>query len=442
MLLKKHYIFLSRFIRHQSGAILPLAIMASILGIAVVIPTAVLVGTAALRQGDFEDKTREFYLVDSAVLATVSDLQRGADGFPLPPLDYIPPTVRFCDKNDENCEVPNITIRSLEAELALAAAQRAKDSGAAFEPPSLTVSTTRIVDYPAAAVPVPSAGTTFKGVLSDLVEDDGSYYTVTAPAGSETFSYEITSDVVGFSDVQFGKVEIKLRAWEESVDLQVFVFNPTGAGHDATTGYNTVPDAATLLDHNHILDDNLADSHKHNEDHDEELHTHDTVIDENDVDDLHFHGKGAQAHDHKDHAVRTAADSNHEFHLDEHDLHHGHHDSKDHEEDDGHGHHGNFGHDHHHDQSKDTDHHHYTDALGNDDHLTLLNHPDDHRHHGHKGIGKDHHHGEETISFFLSKEDRAFLDAQDPKVLKVKVVAKVFKDLEHYHLVNSMNPFP
>ena len=92
MLLKRYNTIycklLNRLIRHQGGAILPLAILVSLIGIAVVLPVALLVGTAALRQGEFEDATREFYLVDSAVLAVVSDLQRGADGYPLAPLDY------------------------------------------------------------------------------------------------------------------------------------------------------------------------------------------------------------------------------------------------------------------------------------------------------------------------------------------------------------------
>ena len=74
------------------------------MGLAIVVPVAVLVGTAALRQGDFEDKTREFYLTDSAVLAVISDLQRGADGDPTSPDDYIPPTVNFDNT------VPNITV--------------------------------------------------------------------------------------------------------------------------------------------------------------------------------------------------------------------------------------------------------------------------------------------------------------------------------------------
>ena len=135
MLYRRLGAFISKIRREQAGAILPLAIMASLLGLAIVVPTAVLVGTAALRQGDFEDKTRDFYLTDSAVMAVIADLQRGADGDPLPPFDYIPPTVNFGDS------VPIVSVRALETELALGSGN---GSGSGLI--SQTVSTTRIVD--------------------------------------------------------------------------------------------------------------------------------------------------------------------------------------------------------------------------------------------------------------------------------------------------------
>jgi len=435
MLLKRYYEFLGRLIRRQTGAILPLAILASLIGIAVVIPTAVLVGTAALRQGDFEDKTREFYSVDSAVLAVISDLQRGADGFPVVPLDYIPPTVKFCDDEGENCTVPNITVRSLEAELALAGAQGA---ALGLEPPSLTVATTRIVNFKAGGVPANLVNATDPGVLgllTDLADHDGIYYRVTAIDVSSPLSYEITSEVIGFSDVQFGKVNLVVRGWEESTFFDVFVFNPDAHGPD---GYGAIPDAATLLDHHHALDDELPDNHKHDDDHEKEAHTHDEVINEDDVDDLHFHGKGSQEHGHKDHHALNP-DDDHEAHFDEH-QHHGHHDDNDHEDDELHGHHGNHSHDHHHDQNKDADHHHYPDHLLNDDHLLVHSHPDDHPHHGHKG---QHHHGEETISFSLDGSDLDYLNTLigDEKALKIKVVVTVFADPDHHHHVKNHDAF-
>ena len=414
---KRFSTLLTRIIRDEGGALFVLVVIVSIVGLAIVVPAAVMVGTAALRQGDFEDKTRGFYLTESAIQAVISDLQRGADGFPLPPTDYIPPTVKFQDT------VPNVTVRSLEAELALGA------KGAAalgLKQPSQTASTTRIIPYEADGQLVVSLGATVQGGIPQLADDDGTYFRLTAPStSSTTFSFEVTSESIGFSSVTFGEVEVRVRAWEDSVKLDLFVFNPVE--HEVNPevpgldGYGTVPDASNLLDHHHDFDEQLPDNHKHGRDHELEPHNHDG---------LHFHGKGAQAHDHKDHHdhVHDPAD-NHDHHHDDHDGHHGHHDD-DHEKDDAHGHHGHHGHGHHHDKGKNADHHHHQDGLGGDDHLQLHNHPDDHNHHGH---GKGHHHGEETVSFFLSAADITYLNGLNSKELKFKVVATVFDDPEHHH---------
>ena len=411
-MLQRFSTLLGWIIRDEGGALFPLVIIASIIGLAIVVPAAVLVGTAALRQGDFEDKTRAFYLTESAIQAVISDLQRGADGFPLPPTDYIPPTVRFRDT------VPNVTVRSLEAELVLGAVGAAARG---VKQPSQTVSTTRMVPYEASGQLLLSAGATFQGDVTNLADDDGTYFQVTAPStSSTTFSFEVTSESIGFSNVKFGEVEVKVRAWEESVKLDLFVFNPDDHAVDPNVpgfdGYGPLPDASNLLDHHHDFDEQLPDNHKHGTDHELEPHNHD---------DLHFHGKGSQAHAHKEH----------------HDDHHGHEDDADHEEDEFHGHHGSHSHDHHHSKSQNPDHHHHNDALGNDDHLLLHNHPDDHNHHGHGNAHHhhhghkdlhDHHHGEETVSLFLSAADITYVNTLDTKELKIKVVA-VFDDPDHHH---------
>ena len=426
---KRFNTLLGWLIRDEGGALFILVVIVSIVGLAIVVPAAVMVGTAALRQGDFEDKTREFYLTESAIAAVISDLQRGADGDPLPPTDYIPPTVKFQDT------VPNVTVRSLEAELALGAAAAAAQGA---KQPSQTASTTRIVPYRPDGPPVVSADATFEGSVLDLANDDGTYFRVTAPStSSTTFSFEVTSESIGFSSVTFGEVEVKVRTWEESVKLDVFVFNPIEhafeLGVSGSDGYGTVPDASNLLDHHHDFDEQLPANHKHGTAHELEPHNHD---------DLHFHGKGAQAHDHKVHHDHSHGPPDGHDHHHDHDSHHGHHDDDDHEKDDAHGHHGHHGHDHHHSKSQNPDHHHHQDGLGGDDHLQLHNHPDDHNHHGH---GKahhhhhghkdhhDHHHGEETVSFFLSASDIAYLNSLDAKELKIKVVATVFDDPEHHH---------
>jgi len=245
--------------------------MASFLGLAIVVPTAVLVGTAALRQGDFEDNTREFYLTDSVVMAVISDLQRGADGDPVAPDDYIPPTVRFGDS------VPNITVISLDAFLAsLTDPVTGKPLG------SQTVSTTRMVTYETGDQPVASVGAITVGGVPELKEDDGAYFRVTAVSNSSTtFSYEITSEPIGFSSVQFGEVKLKVRGWEESTTVEVFVFNPDDPA-SGSDGYR--PAVSNLLDHHHALDEELVEKHKHDDDHEREAHDHDG---------LHLHGKDA-----------------------------------------------------------------------------------------------------------------------------------------------------
>ena len=232
---------------------MPLAIIASLLGVAVVVPVAVLIGTAALRQGDFEDKTREFYLIDSAILATISDPQRGADGSPLAPIDYVPPTLIFCDSEGVNCAVPNVSIRSLDEELALLAAQAAK---LGLPPPSLTVAATRMLTYRVGTQPTVVAGGTAVGGVPELEEDDATYYSLSASGSSQTFSYEITSDIINMSRVDFGEVKLKLRGWEESTTVDVFFFNPDHPDADAD-GYRPLPEDSTLLDHHHELDELL-----------------------------------------------------------------------------------------------------------------------------------------------------------------------------------------
>jgi hypothetical protein len=493
---------------------LPLAIIASLLGMAIVIPTAVMVGTAALRQGDFEDKTRESYLAESAILAVIADLQRGADGDPLAPLDYIPPTVNFADA------VPVVSVRSLESELETASAA----SGGSVLP-SKTVATSRIVTYEVGAPPTVSTGAVGLGGVEELADDDGVFFRSTAPSGATTFSYEVTSETVGFSRVDFGEVRLKIRAWEESVNLEVFLFNDDLTLNPSAPFNPWVPVAANLLDHHHAYDETLDEkcggvtrivleytgagpagievllkkislgtfsgvatggqievlatdattgklhpeitlevdgaeaakihtscsrpiavgdvhgefvirelatlpgkgSHKHNDDHERPPHTHD---------DDHFHGKYAKDHSHKDHHVRNS-DDEHDAHDDAHDLHHDHHDDADHDEDDGHGHHGHKGHDHHHDKGKNTDHHHYQDAFGNDDHLQVHNHPSDHGHHGHKHKKHDHDHGQETVSFFLSEQDLAYLNLPTTTTIKLKVRATTWVDPEHHHQVKK-----
>ncbi len=83
----------ARMLRAQKGALLPMAIIASILGLTVVTPVAVLVASASRGQAHIADSTRNYYAADAAIHAVAADLIRGADLTPLSPDTYVFPTV-------------------------------------------------------------------------------------------------------------------------------------------------------------------------------------------------------------------------------------------------------------------------------------------------------------------------------------------------------------
>jgi len=389
-----------------------MAVMASLIGAVAVLPVVVLVAAQFRAQAASEENTQAYYVADAAIMAVASDLIRGANIAPLPPNDYIPPFVKIGDT------VPLITIQTIEPEVS---------------------STTKPVTYLADNTPTVLAGINPVGGTVQLADDDGDYYQLSGSGltrTTQTLSYEVESKF-GFELVDFGEVLLKVRSWEETSRLEVFVFNTlaNGAG-----GYSAVPDVSKLVDHHHIRDLELPEQHKHSHEHDHVDHNHDAVND--DDHNHHIDDKDAPEHEHHDHKVHhhTIHDS-----ADEHDHHghghhghgHGHHKGHD---DDHHGHHnvpldadeelfhdGDQGHEHHHDTSKDADHHHHEG-----EHLNIHDHPDHHGHHGHKG--KDaHHHGETTIAFLLSGADLEYLNQANVDTLRIKVVATVFDDTDHHH---------
>ena len=97
-------------LRGQGGFILPIAVIATLMGTLTVLPVALLVAAQFRSQAAGEDITQDYYVADAAIQAVVSDLLRGADAAPVPPLDYLPPTVNF-----ENV-VPLISVSTLETE--------------------------------------------------------------------------------------------------------------------------------------------------------------------------------------------------------------------------------------------------------------------------------------------------------------------------------------
>ena len=417
-------------LRGQIGMVLPLAIIASLLGIAVVVPTAVLVGTAALRQGDFEDKTRESYLTDAAIIAVIEDLIRGADANPGPPTDYLPPTVNFAD------QVPNITVRGLDD----------------LDSPQLSVRL-RTIPYDAVGNLTVTAGVNPLGGVTDIALDDEFVYRLTAVGnlpdprvpssltGLQTLTYEITSENIGIPDVNFAEVRIKVNAWEESSKVELFVFNDNP---DFNPNYESTNDPwvpytknTRLMDHEHLQNHSLH-NHDANNVAQEERHDH------------HNDNKNAPAHthhigqDHHHHAHTSGPDA-----VPDHDHHH-------HEFEKGHSHghhHGNQDDGSHHtdldigshEQDDNAHHHHEGDHL----HLHDPVHPHGHDHESHNHKPHDHHNGETTLTLFLKDNELKFLNALPlatatppplkPKSLKIRVTATVYHDPLHHHHVHNRN---
>ena len=266
-----------------------------------------------------------------------------------------------------------------------------------------------------------------------LALDDNVYYALTSEVGvgGETLSYEV-STTVGFAKVEFGQVKIKLRARDENVKLQVFVFNDTDHG---ASGYDAVPDFSGRLCHDHdhdhdhgsdvhVAGDDASHDHPENDHAHHEDPAHDPAIDPD------FNDKDDHREDHQ----HTAGDDEH-VHLSE-CL-------------------GNVGHKHshkHHNDHADPDffdpdqpdffgHRAQDPSLclhdhgGKDDHDDDDgDHDDDHDYghgHGHGGDHHYHHRCEETITFPLDPPDIAYINPGG--VLKIKIVATEDPDPEHHH---------
>ncbi len=95
-----------------------MAILASLIGILIIVPVAAMVATTARSQGKLLDGTNDAYIAEAGVLAVIEDLIRGADGDPPTPLYYLPPVVNVDGK------VPHTTIRALPEDSSLPVTSR------------------------------------------------------------------------------------------------------------------------------------------------------------------------------------------------------------------------------------------------------------------------------------------------------------------------------
>ena len=211
---------LARAIGRQQGYILPWSIIASVLGIFVVLPVAVLVATQFRGQGKLEDSTRDVYATDAAVHAVIEDLARGADADPVSPNTYTLPTVDFGDVE------PSVLVNQLVSQ---------------------TMSTERLLDYAVSGSPTVLSGTGATGGATELADDDNSYYKLTASGSPPSLSYEVISEEIDFSSVSLGEITVTASATAAATRLDLYVHNPDDAAH-TNGGYDTTPDVAELLD--------------------------------------------------------------------------------------------------------------------------------------------------------------------------------------------------
>ena len=196
--------------------------------------------------------------------------------------------------------VNQIQVVSIQA-LDSAAQFETKIVGSSFETTKFvgttrTVSATRIVAYQVGGKPKVLSGANSLGGVAELTVDDGSYYRLSAFDNSQQLSYRASSETIGFSRVEFAEVKVKVRAWEETAKVEVFVFNDDPALNPNVPVNPWVLAASNVVDHHHALDADLDVNHSHSTDHESEDHSHDTV---DGVD--HGHGTGAASHGHKDH---------------------------------------------------------------------------------------------------------------------------------------------
>ena len=382
----------------QDGIVLPLAILAVAIGLLVVVPVAAVVATTARSQGDLLDATKSRYLAEAGVQAVVEDLVRGADGDPAALLDYLPPVVNF------DSRVPFTTVT-------------AQDSAS-----SPTITTKRSKTFQVDQL-MAIDGILLQGGIEELERKDNDAFELTGAgtlppdAGYDTdpqkVSFELTSKQAPFSKVEEGQAKLTVQAWDESARLEVFVYNPDD---HPVGGYASTPDFSRLLDHDHFQ------NHSN--------HSHDSTHDH------HNDGPGDPGHEHHigvdhHHHVDDLADGHDHHHDHEAHAHRHSHDSTG--DDDGPE--DSHGHDHSGDgDSDDSDllHHHHEGA---DLHLHEPgdNHGHDHQNHNHDE--DDWHHGDIDVSFFLSDADLDYVSVN--KTLKIKVVATVYKDLEHHHVVHG-----
>lgn len=211
---------LRRLLRGQEGQILPWAIMATMLGIFIVVPVAVLAGNAFRGSAKVEDYTRNYYAADAVVHAIIEDMIRGADLVPLPPNTYTAPTVDFGEA------VPSVTVTLQE---------------------TATLATVKPINYAVTGNPTVLVGFSPSGTGADLATDDNVYYKLSDAGTPPSLSYEVTSQVIQFPTVSFAELRLVALSTKSSTKVELFVHNPNDPLH-TESGYNPIADTTVILE--------------------------------------------------------------------------------------------------------------------------------------------------------------------------------------------------
>ena len=242
-----------------------MAILASLLGILIVVPVAVTVATTARSQGDLLDVTNEAYLAEAGALAVIEDLVRGADGDPPSPYSYVPPVVNLGGK------VPYTTVEALQ------------------ESAAQTITTRRLINYGKSGNPTVLTGTLVVDPNQDETDDDDgpkfpSVFGVAGagnlpvnpaetgtgfdPAGDpQKVEFTLVSELVDFDPALTGDVQLDLQAWEESAEVKVYAyeFDPANPLEGILPAD---PNVIQILDHGHKEKD---EDHLHDAQHEDHL---------------------------------------------------------------------------------------------------------------------------------------------------------------------------
>ncbi len=243
-----------------------MAILASLIGVLVIVPVAATVATTARSQGKLLDGANDAYVAEAGVLAAIEDLIRGADGDPPAPLNYQPPVIEVDGK------VPYTTIKALADQASPPVTSRRSLSYRNDGGPTIaigTLSADPIITGTTAATDLETEGKDYKYPFVFDVVGTGNLPGGSSTAGSaydsnpQMVEFTFISELVDFDSTLTGDVQLDLQAWEESAEVKIYVYESNAEFGNPTIGkLPVVPDVSRVFDHIH---NDGATDHVHND---------------------------------------------------------------------------------------------------------------------------------------------------------------------------------